>query len=560
MMGDTEVTEAGKFFGKPATHAPEMLALREFCDGFYGLDDGAQRDAIHSIDDTLALGGVSFTEWLSNLREQADDFGSDLGSCTADAGGGRCRSNIPPLLPSLLRDAAVRLHEQYHVQCRALAPLSATLKGQKRLGIQFELPEDPEQASQVAEAGAVIEGDRDDVAQEGASSFAHGTGAHAAPGVQVSGLTETQQAALAVAEAKKNEARSWGNKGKRRDLATRLGVRIDAGLAVKDSVANAAALSVSAAEARPCAVRLLLASRMLDALAGALPVPVGEPSSAPGANAVGAADDDNCGGLNTADADTLALLQDIVVQALCPTVENRLAIHAAIVKATLPVIMDEGVPLLADIPSDILGSDQATIPLPYAMTQTEVNRTLRALLITSYDTFSEAYHTQMQDVSWFRKRALRRFLRPSEQDWELHLPEKMRCIFAFGDKLNPWDGRNYGGSRDLADAVASELPEGIEGVAGSNIFSRGGSADLDELSSKERKQRKKAEKMTLAQLTASQQVEWPELAHHWATLADGFYFNRWKVYEDKRLSRKSWVYGISWVAIVGVLDFAVGSL
>ena len=280
----------------------------------------------------------------------------------------------------------------------------------------------------------------------------------------------------------------------------------------------------------------------------------------PGANAAIAFGDENEGGSAAPDADTLALFHDILVRALHPTVENRLAIHAAIVKATLPGIMEDGVPPLADIPSDVLESDLATVPLPYAMSQTEANEALRALLVTSYDTFSEAYHTQMQDVGWFKKRALRRFLRPSEQDWELHLPEKMRCIFTFGDKLNPWDGRNYGGSRDLADAVTSELPEGIEGVAGSNVFSRGGSVELDEMSSKERKHRKKAEKITLAQLTASQQVEWPELGHHWATLADGFYFNRWKLYEDKRLSRKSWVYGISWVAIVGVLDFAVGTL
>ena len=28
----------------------------------------------------------------------------------------------------------------------------------------------------------------------------------------------------------------------------------------------------------------------------------------------------------------------------------------------------------------------------------------------------------------------------------------------------------------------------------------------------------------VAQLAAAQRAEWPELAHHWATLADGFYY------------------------------------
>ena len=61
--------------------------------------------------------------------------------------------------------------------------------------------------------------------------------------------------------------------------------------------------------------------------------------------------------------------------------------------------------------------------------------------------------------------------------------------------------------------------------------------------------------MDLAQLRAAQQLEWRAFDQSWGDMAEAYFKRRRQVYEQKRLNRKSQLYGLILLFLTGMGDY-----
>jgi len=454
-MGDTAITEASSFFGKPAEDHAEIVSLRAFCNGFKPLIVAHSRDGIAGNAAPVLAGPVvaaplpdrplltlscreggggdaalpaAVAQWLQETRRSEGAEGGDVDGVTALS------------LRELLADAAAELRAQYQEAAALLPPLTLKSGG----------------------------------ADEGATEEGH----------------------------------------------------------------------------RAAALRLLVGARMLETLHASIISAAQADATAAAAGAVTDAGDDGGGDgggegysatavVAAAGGDVLVPLDvfELVVRlALARSLESRFALQAALVSGSFAPLM-ELVQTAADAGDDrAVAAAAAAIERGtggegrYALDEAGTTAVLRGAVAPMCAAFEEAYLGQVEGAarwsSWKRRRQLRKVFR--RHDYEVKIPEKLRCIWSFGLKSG-----------------APDVEEEEEGEEDENAKYR--AIDFTP---------EPGTHMDLAQLRAAQLLEWPELDNHWAVVGDSYFKVRRGVYEQTRLNRKSTLYGIILLTITGIGDWA----
>jgi hypothetical protein len=451
-MGDTAITEASPFFGKPAEDHAEIVSLRAFCNGFKPLIVAHSRDGIAGNAAPVLAGPVAAAPLpdrplltLSGREGGGGDAALPAAVAqwlqeTRRSEGGEVDGVTALSLRELLADAAAELRAQYQEAAALLPPLTLKSGG----------------------------------ADEGATEEGH----------------------------------------------------------------------------RAAALRLLVGARMLETLHASIISAAQADAAAAAAGAVTDAGDDGGGEGGSATAVVAAAGGDVLVPldvfelvvrlALARSLESRFALQAALVSGSFAPLM-ELVQAAADAGDDrAVAAAAAAIERGtggegrYALDEAGTTAVLRGAVAPMCAAFEEAYLGQVEGAarwsSWKRRRQLRKVFR--RHDYEVKIPEKLRCIWSFGLKSG-----------------APDVEEEEEGEEDENAKYR--AIDFTP---------EPGTHMDLAQLRAAQLLEWPEFDNHWAVVGESYFKVRRDVYEQTRLNRKSTLYGIILLTITGIGDWATAIL